>query len=586
MTAATIGHASKPKSKRASSLWAENLSSFWFLLPIIIIFFILTVVPLAQSFFYSLTDYDGYSENFSFVAFSNYVAIFKDPSLLSALGFTLLYAFGTTLLVTCFAIPLAVTLNKAMWGRSFARSLFFFLGVPAQAIIGLIWQYIFSPLGSGVMNKVIAVFGIPNIPWLADDNWARFCVIFVAVWMQVGWHATLYLAYLQTIPADLYEQARVDGANSRQQFFHITLPQLIPGIVVSMFLLMTGGLKIYDLPYTLTGGGPGYATNTLSQAIILKGIGQSQYGLGSAVRMLHRRLHSRHRRADRHCQRRGKEVPMTPSQRELVRKIFRTIVVLGLALICAVPLYYVIVSSFKTSIDMIKNPLGLPEQWTLENYKEAFADGTIIRAFVNTLIVTVVAVLLQVLVGSMAAFGVVYKKSKFTAIVGGVLMVTFAIPVQATMLPLYRMESETGLVDSLLGLIVLYMGSCVFCYFLIVGYMKSLPQELFEAAKIDGAGPWRIYSRIVLPLITPILTTVVVFQTMGTWNDFLLPSVFLSSTDNQTVVLQVYNAVQQFSTNWPLFMTITVLALVPVFIFFCFCQKWIVSGLVAGSVKG
>ena len=182
---------------------------------------------------------------------------------------------------------------------------------------------------------------------------------------------------------------------------------------------------------------------------------------------------------------------MTPSQRELVRKIFRTIVVLGLALICAVPLYYVIVSSFKTSIDMIKNPLGLPEQWTLENYKEAFADGTIIRAFVNTLIVTVVAVLLQVLVGSMAAFGVVYKKSKFTAIVGGVLMVTFAIPVQATMLPLYRMESETGLVDSLLGLIVLYMGSCVFCYFLIVGYMKSLPQELFEAAKIDGAGPWR-----------------------------------------------------------------------------------------------
>ena len=253
---------------------------------------------------------------------------------------------------------------------------------------------------------------------------------------------------------------------------------------------------------------------------------------------------------------------MTPSQRELVRKIFRTIVVLGLALICAVPLYYVIVSSFKTSIDMIKNPLGLPEQWTLENYKEAFADGTIIRAFVNTLIVTVVAVLLQVLVGSIA------------------------IPVQATMLPLYRMESETGLVDSLLGLIVLYMGSCVFCYFLIVGYMKSLPQELFEAAKIDGAGPWRIYSRIVLPLITPILTTVVVFQTMGTWNDFLLPSVFLSSTDNQTVVLQVYNAVQQFSTNWPLFMTITVLALVPVFIFFCFCQKWIVSGLVAGSVKG
>ena len=277
---------------------------------------------------------------------------------------------------------------------------------------------------------------------------------------------------------------------------------------------------------------------------------------------------------------------MTPSQRELIRKIIRTAVVLAPAVICAVPLYYVVVSSFKSSVDMIKNPLGLPQQWTLSNYREAFADGTIIRAFANTLIVTVAAVILQVIIGSMAAFGVVYKKSRFTVIVGAILMVSFAIPAQATILPLYRMESDLGIVDTLLGLVVLYMGSCVFCYFLIVGYMKSLPQELFEAAKIDGAGPWRIYTRIVLPLITPILTTVVVFQTMSTWNDFMLPSVFLQSSDKQTVVLQVYNAVQQFSTNWPLFMTITVIALVPVFIFFCFCQKWIVSGLVAGSVKG
>lgn len=277
---------------------------------------------------------------------------------------------------------------------------------------------------------------------------------------------------------------------------------------------------------------------------------------------------------------------MKRSQREFISKFMRSVVVLGLAVICAIPLWYVFINSFKGSVDMITNPLGLPKQWTFTNYSEAFADGSIIRAFANTIIVTVCAVALQVVIGSMAAFGVVYKKSSFTVIVGSVLMVTFAIPVQATMLPLYRMESQTGLVDTLLGLIVLYMGSSVFCYFLIVGYMKSLPQELFEAAKIDGAGPWRIYQRIVLPLIKPILTTVVVFQTMSTWNDFLLPSVFLSSTNKQTVVLQVYNAVQQFATNWPLFMTITVIALIPVFVFFCFCQKWIVSGLVAGSVKG
>ncbi|MES5088891.1 carbohydrate ABC transporter permease [Gardnerella sp. Marseille-Q9181] len=271
---------------------------------------------------------------------------------------------------------------------------------------------------------------------------------------------------------------------------------------------------------------------------------------------------------------------------KIVSQTVRTIVVWTIALICAVPLYYVVISSFKTPIDMIKHPLQLPTQWLWNNYIDAFADGTIIQAFINTIIVTTVAVILQVLIGSLAAYGVVQKKSLFTMIIGSILMITFAIPVQATLLPLYRMESSIGLTDTLTGLVALYMGSCVFCYFLIVGYMKALPQELFEAAKIDGAGPFRIYWTIVLPLIRPIIVAVVVFQTMGTWNDFLLPSVFLSSTDKQTVVLQVYNAVQQFTTNWPLFMATTVLALIPVFIFFCFCQKWIVSGLLAGSVKG
>ena len=271
---------------------------------------------------------------------------------------------------------------------------------------------------------------------------------------------------------------------------------------------------------------------------------------------------------------------------KIVSQTVRTIVVWTIALICAVPLYYVVISSFKTPIDMIKHPLQLPTQWLWNNYIDAFADGTIIQAFINTIIVTAVAVILQVLIGSLAAYGVVQKKSLFTMIIGSILMITFAIPVQATLLPLYRMESSIGLTDTLTGLVALYMGSCVFCYSLIVGYMKALPQELFEAAKIDGAGPFRIYWTIVLPLIRPIIVAVVVFQTMGTWNDFLLPSVFLSSTDKQTVVLQVYNAVQQFTTNWPLFMATTVLALIPVFIFFCFCQKWIVSGLLAGSVKG
>ena len=282
----------------------------------------------------------------------------------------------------------------------------------------------------------------------------------------------------------------------------------------------------------------------------------------------------------------SKNSTLTLSQRERRRSVVRSVVVLIIALICAVPLWYILINTFKTIPDMATNPLGLPKQWTLRNYTRAFATVPIVRSLINTLIVTFFGVLFQVLIGALAAYGMILRKSIFTSVIGVILMIAFVIPTQSTLIPLYRMESSVGLVNTLLGLIVMYLGGAVFCYFLIVGYMQSLPFEVIEAARIDGAGPLRIFWSIVLPLIRPILTTVVVFQTMSTWNDFMTANVFISSSNLRTIVLQVYNAVGQFTTDWPSFMTITVLALIPVFIFFIFCQKWIVSGLVAGAVKG
>ncbi|MBT1181034.1 carbohydrate ABC transporter permease [Bifidobacterium sp. CP2] len=270
----------------------------------------------------------------------------------------------------------------------------------------------------------------------------------------------------------------------------------------------------------------------------------------------------------------------------LSRRIVRSIVVLVLAVVCALPLYYVIISSFKTSVDMTRHPFALPEKWMFANYGQAIADGSIWTAFLNTIVVTVFAVILQVAIGSLAAYAMVLKRNWLTVGMGAVLTLAFCIPVQSTLLPLYKMEGAVGIVDSLPGLIALYAADSAFCYYLIVGYMRKLPFELFEAARVDGASPWRIYWQIVLPLIRPILATVIVFQTLAVWNDFLRPSVFISTQEKRTVVLQVYNAVNGYSTNWPLFMAITCIALTPVVVFFLFCQRWIVSGLVAGAVKG
>ncbi|HBJ52215.1 carbohydrate ABC transporter permease [Bifidobacterium dentium] len=277
---------------------------------------------------------------------------------------------------------------------------------------------------------------------------------------------------------------------------------------------------------------------------------------------------------------------MTFTARKRIGSAVTSVVMIAISLVCAVPLWYIVINTFKTIADMNVNPLGLPNDWTFDNYINAFKTVPILRSLWNTVIVTFFGVAIQVIVGALAAYGMILRKSRFTSAVGAVLMVAFVVPAQSTLIPLYRMEAGVHLVNTLAGLVLIYLGGAVFCYFLIVGYMRSLPFELIEAARIDGAGPLRIFWNIVMPLIKPILTTVIVFQTMGTWNDFMNANVFISSSELRTIVLQVYNAVGQFSTDWPSFMTITVLALLPVFIFFIFCQKWIVSGLVAGSVKG
>jgi raffinose/stachyose/melibiose transport system permease protein len=277
----------KGRRSRFDHRWRESAAYQMFLIPIGIVFVVLFLIPLAQTFYYSFTDASGYSNNTNFVGLANYLRVLTDDTMLAGLSFTVLYTVATTILITIVAIPLAVVLNRKFFARNTVRSLFFFPAIPSLAILGLVWGYILSPLASGALNSLLQnVFSIGPFPWLSDDTLAQMSVIGVALWSSAGWHAVIYLAYLQSIPADFYEAATVDGATPRQRFFRITLPLLTPAIIISQFLLLTGGLRVYDLPFTLTKGGPGYATNTITQSIITNGVAQGRYGLASALSVL------------------------------------------------------------------------------------------------------------------------------------------------------------------------------------------------------------------------------------------------------------------------------------------------------------
>lgn len=274
------------------------------------------------------------------------------------------------------------------------------------------------------------------------------------------------------------------------------------------------------------------------------------------------------------------------TRRHRLGPVLLSIVMIAVAIVVALPFYYIVVSTLKTQNQVAFNPLGLPTQLYFDNYINVFMNVPVVQSFLNTLYVTVVSVSIMLIAGSMAAFGVIIRNSWFTRIVGVLLIVSFLVPFQATIIPLYQLFAKIHLVDSLEGLIIISCGGAIFSYFLIVGYMRTVPFEIIEAARVDGAGPFRIYWQIVLPLIRPILVTVGVFQVMGVWNDFIAPSVFITSPEKQTIILQVYRAVGQFATDWPMFMTLSVIVLIPMVIFFVALQKHIVSGLVGGSIKG
>lgn len=262
----------------------KEIPYLMFIIPAFIVYTVLTIYPLIQTLGLSFTNWDGYSmDNLKFIGLENYRDLFSDRAMKSALINTCFYSIVFPIIVTILAIPLSLALNSKMKTRNFQRAVFFFPSVPSAIILGYLWTYILAPTSTGILNKALGLFGIKPILWLADPKWAMFSVIFVGVWSAVGWHACIYLAQLQSIPQEYYEAAVVDGASPWQKFRYITFPMLSSAMTVSVLLLLVNAMKVFDLPFALTNGGPGTSTTMISQIIIKSGFVEKNYGKATAM---------------------------------------------------------------------------------------------------------------------------------------------------------------------------------------------------------------------------------------------------------------------------------------------------------------
>ncbi|WP_294370839.1 carbohydrate ABC transporter permease [uncultured Clostridium sp.] len=254
------------------------------------------------------------------------------------------------------------------------------------------------------------------------------------------------------------------------------------------------------------------------------------------------------------------------------------------------PFYLMFINSFKTRREIFADTTGLPSVWNFKNYADAMDRMGVASAFTNSIIITVGSVIVILLFSSMAAWVLVRDKSTKSKVVFYIFTAGMIVPFQAVMIPLVKWmgKMKFGAFDMLgthYGLIFMYLGfGASMSIFLYHGFIKGIPEEIEEAAIIDGCTKWQVYTKIVLPLLKPTTVTVAVLNSIWIWNDFLLPFLTVNGKLN-TIPLAMNNFFGAFSKQWELAMAALIMAIIPIVIFYFFVQKHIIAGIVQGSIK-
>lgn len=250
----------------------------WFYAPAGIIYLVLFVVPTFASFYFALTRWTIFDSEF--IGLENFITFFSEPFLFDSLINTLIFAVLTSGAKVVFGLLIAVFLSSQIIARGWLRSVVFFPVLISAVGIGATFAVLLDPF-DGLVNTTLAMFGIDGPGWLTDPNLALISVALVDVWRGVGLAVLIYIAGIVAIPSDYFEAAKVDGAGAVKRFWHVTLPLMRPATTTVIILSLIGGLRSFDLIWTMTGGGPGFSSDVLA-SMVYKQYQAGFYGLSTA----------------------------------------------------------------------------------------------------------------------------------------------------------------------------------------------------------------------------------------------------------------------------------------------------------------
>ncbi len=253
----------------------------------LIIFFIFFVIPSTVGYLYAFTDWSSTRSKFSdlsFMGFQNIQDMLVNRKIPVALVNTFIYALAKTIVVTILGLALAYILNREIKGKNLLRAVYFMPAVLCTLVVGLVFKAIFQTRG-GTANEILAAFGMKPIQWLGSRWTAVFAISFAEIWRNVGYGMVITLAGMQSVSADYLEAASIDGANAWQVYRHVTLPLIMPTVNVNILFSLIYGLKMFDLIFVMTGGGPGISTESFG-TLMMNEMGAGRYANSVAINLI------------------------------------------------------------------------------------------------------------------------------------------------------------------------------------------------------------------------------------------------------------------------------------------------------------
>ena len=483
-----------------------------------------------------------------------------------------------------------------------------------------------------------------GLPWIGDPTMALQAMVAVNVWKGVPFFTLLALAGLKSIDRELYDAAAVDGANAWQRFLHITLPGLRYVIIVETLFSLISTFNTFGLIYLITVGGPGGATRVYAIRVY-EMIGSLLFGravslamimapiLAIAVIILGRYMRSGQRGFD------GEENVLYRAVMFLVwpvKMLLRLVVrvfwlvdhyveaacsriaaaffdlvarddarrnrrinragtsaliivpIIVISFIELYPFYWIIITAFKTNLQIQKIvDVFWPTPWTLEHFQYLYFQSSFPLWLRNTVVVAVSATAISLTVSALGAYSLVRLRWRGAGFISTSILLTYLMPGIMLVVPLYQIFATLHLTNKLGSLIVAYPTALMpFACWLLMGYYRSVPEELEEAALIDGCNKFQAFFRVVLPLVTPALVAVALFAITGAWNEFLYAFVFITSNDATTLPIGIGKMIIGDEFKWGPIMAACMTMSIPVVAFYAVAQRYLVEGLTAGSVKG